>query len=94
MITEHNPPLPSDGDNQTYVCVKALSMGEMFLPHAFVFQDAKDANVPPTVRVKLPTFAFLIEHPTRGKIMFDLGMNKVSGQYRQCQPYGARKTVD
>ena len=72
------PSLPADGTDQVFVSVKALKVGTMQLPDSWVFQDARDANVSFDVRFTIPDYAFLIEHPTKGKAMFDLGMQKVS----------------
>lgn len=70
------PPLPADQPNQVYVSVKALCPGKLHLPHAWVFQDCIDQ--PESVGSWVPTFSFLISHPTKGHAMFDLGLRKVS----------------
>ena len=70
--------LPQDRANQVYVSMKAMKVGTLTLADRWVFQDASDANTPDNVRMMIPDYAFLLEHPTKGKIMFDLGMRKVS----------------
>ena len=78
MDSDRGPPLPGDRPDQVYVSVKAIKVGTMELPDLWLFQDAYDAKVPDTVRTLVPTYAFLLEHPTKGKAMFDLGIRKVS----------------
>ena len=72
--------LPLDSDRQVYVSVKALSIGTFWLPEIAL---VKDGSFPSNLEdwVFLPAFAFLITHPTEGKVMFDLGIRKVS-----CSP--------
>lgn len=67
--------LPQDADNQTYVTVHALLAGGLWLPYKEVFQDSIDE--PPEVGSEIPFIAFLITHPTFGRLLFDLGMRKV-----------------
>lgn len=57
------------------VQIYSLIGGHFYLPHKEVFQDALDSNIGTGDTV--PTFSFLIEHPTRGKYLFDLGLRKV-----------------
>lgn len=75
-MTAPNPPLPADLPDQVYVSVKALCPGKLHLPYAWVFQDCIDQ--PESVGSWVPTFSFLISHPTKGHAMFDLGLRKVS----------------
>lgn len=75
---EGSAALPRDRVDQVYVSMKAMKVGTMTLAERWVFQDASDANIPDSVRITIPDYAFLIEHPTKGKAMFDLGMRKVS----------------
>ncbi|KAE9407552.1 Metallo-hydrolase/oxidoreductase [Gymnopus androsaceus JB14] len=56
------------------VLVYAISGGNFYLPHRDVFQDAHINDIETGDIV--PTFSFLIEHPTRGKYLFDLGLRK------------------
>ncbi|KAF7798134.1 hypothetical protein EIP86_009349 [Pleurotus ostreatoroseus] len=73
MATE-NPPLPADRPNQTYVTVKALCAGRLDLPNSFCFEDCKDH--PDSEYLDVPSFCFLVSHPTKGHAMFDLGIRK------------------
>ena len=54
-----------------------MKVGTASLPDNWMYKDAQDAKVPDEVRTTIPCFSFLIEHPTRGKALFDLGMRKV-----------------
>ena len=72
-----SPPLPGDRPEQVYVSVKVMKVGTASLPDNWMYKDAQDAKVPDEVRTTIPCFSFLIEHPTRGKALFDLGMRKV-----------------
>lgn len=74
MATQ-DPPLPADRTNQTYVTVKALCVGRVYLENRFVFEDSMDE--PESAGLQLPVFSFLISHPTKGHAMFDLGIRKV-----------------
>ena len=74
-MTAQSPLLPADRADQVYVSVKALSPGKLHLPHAWVFQDC--VGQPESTGSWVPTFSFLIEHPSRGRAMFDLGLRKV-----------------
>lgn len=67
--------LPKDVANQTFVSVKAIAAGELFLPYVAVFDDS--AHLPPTEGCRVPSIAFLVSHPTEGYAMFDLGLKKV-----------------
>ncbi|KAG1754762.1 beta-lactamase-like protein [Suillus paluster] len=75
MATIH---LPADDEHQVYVTVSAIVAGTLFLPHEEVFQDcigeSESDDTPEGTRV--PTFAFLIQHPKEGKLLFDLGLRK------------------
>ncbi|KAJ7123050.1 beta-lactamase-like protein [Mycena epipterygia] len=61
------------------VQVRALVPGHFYLPDKEVFQTAFESGSVEGSRV--PTFAFLIEHPTHGKLMFDLGLRKHAKGY-------------
>ncbi|KIK57565.1 hypothetical protein GYMLUDRAFT_172636 [Collybiopsis luxurians FD-317 M1] len=61
------------------VTVSALIPGHFYLPHKDVFQDALESGAMSGDTV--PTFAFLIEHPSLGKYMFDLGLRKHAEGY-------------
>ena len=67
---------PRDSEQQTYVSVKALVAGHVWLTDKRMFLDAIDA--PEDQGHWLPAFSFLIAHPTKGKALFDLGVRKVS----------------
>ncbi|KAF9059358.1 beta-lactamase-like protein [Rhodocollybia butyracea] len=56
------------------ITVSALIPGHFYLPHEDVFQDAFESKASSGDIV--PTFAFLLEHPSHGKYMFDLGLRK------------------
>ncbi|OAX36302.1 hypothetical protein K503DRAFT_313850 [Rhizopogon vinicolor AM-OR11-026] len=77
--------LPADDERQVYVTVSAIVAGTLFLPHEEVFQDcvrdepAESDNPPQGTRV--PSFAFLIQHPKHGKLLFDLGLRKKGEGY-------------
>ncbi|KAI0344766.1 Metallo-hydrolase/oxidoreductase [Trametopsis cervina] len=66
--------LPADLENQTYVTVKAIVGGKVWLPIRLALQDSRDE--PDDIGAQVPVFSFLIEHPTRGKTLFDLGIRK------------------
>lgn len=68
--------LPADAENQTYVTVHALLAGGLWLPQREVFQDSIDKSA--ELGSELPFIAFLVTHPTYGRVLFDLGMRKVS----------------
>ncbi|KAF7798135.1 hypothetical protein EIP86_009350 [Pleurotus ostreatoroseus] len=78
-MTTQSPRLPADRADQVYVSVKALSPGKLHLPHAWVFQDC--VSQPESAGSWVPTFSFLIEHPSRGRAMFDLGLRKHAKGY-------------
>ena len=67
---------PRDSEQQTYVSVKALVAGHVWLTDKRMFLDAIDA--PEGQGHWLPAFSFLITHPTKGNALFDLGVRKVS----------------
>lgn len=67
--------LPKDSATQTFVSVKAIAAGHIFLPLCRIFEDC--TNTPPAEGALVPSFAFLITHPTQGMSMFDLGLKKV-----------------
>ncbi|KAH9916036.1 uncharacterized protein B0H18DRAFT_1087400 [Fomitopsis serialis] len=72
-VAEDRPigPLP-DVPGQRYVSVYALHAGSVFLPDREVFDDSLDTDT----GSKVPSFAFLIQHGQRGKLLFDLGLRK------------------
>ncbi|KIL01049.1 hypothetical protein PAXRUDRAFT_821062 [Paxillus rubicundulus Ve08.2h10] len=74
-----NLALPSERVDQTYVSVAAMAAGHFFLPDAEVFEDARINSTPGGIRV--PSFAFLIQHPTQGRLIFDLGLRKQGRGY-------------
>ncbi|KAF5383889.1 hypothetical protein D9757_007388 [Collybiopsis confluens] len=61
------------------VTVFALIPGHFYLPQKDVFQDALETGAGGGDIV--PTFAFLVEHHSRGKYMFDLGLRKRAEGY-------------
>ena len=79
--TQHTslPPFPSDAPDQIYVSVKVINTGYLYLPYLEVFQDSID--LPNSEGSTVPVFTFLVEHPTRGRTLFDLGLKKVSMLY-------------
>ena len=68
--------LPADTQRQTYVTVKPIIAGSLFLPFRDVFEDRLDA--PTSTGSRVPVICFLISHPTKGYALFDLGIRKVS----------------
>lgn len=57
------------------VGVSALPTGQLYLPDRWLFEDGdKDMY---NVKQLSPDFSFLISHPSRGHLLFDLGMRKV-----------------
>ena len=66
---------PQDTASQTFVSVKAIAAGHLFLPFCRVFEDC--GHLPPVEGALIPSFAFLITHPTYGMSMYDLGLKKV-----------------
>lgn len=70
-----NALLPKDKEGQVFLSVRAIVTGHLFLPYLEVFQDSID--LPATEGCRIPSFSFLLEHPTRGKALFDLGLRKV-----------------
>lgn len=70
------PSLPADAEGQTFVTVQALHVGGLWLPYREVFQDS--LHEPFTVGSDIPFIAFLITHPAHGRILFDLGLRRVS----------------
>lgn len=69
------PQLPEDVEGQIYVKVQAFAVGGASLPHRNMFQDKIDA--PLSERSDVPAFSFLISHPSRGRALFDMGIQKV-----------------
>ena len=69
--------LPQDRVDQVYVSIKAIQVGDAYLPDKLVYKDCEDADIADTFGARVPVFTFLITHPTRGKAMFDLGIRKV-----------------
>ncbi|KAJ3729665.1 beta-lactamase-like protein [Lentinula raphanica] len=63
-----------------YVSVFALIAGHLYLPHKEIFQDVLENGLETGGEV-VPTFSFMIEHPTRGKYLFDLGLRKHAEGY-------------
>ncbi|KAH7878129.1 uncharacterized protein C8R40DRAFT_1091258 [Lentinula edodes] len=74
-----NRTLPSAHYSQVCVNVSVLIPGHLYLPHKEVFQDALENGAETGSTV--PTFSFLLEHPTRGKYLFDLGLRKHAKGY-------------
>ncbi|KAI0093150.1 beta-lactamase-like protein [Irpex rosettiformis] len=66
--------IPADLADQVYARVKPIVAGSIFLPHKEVFQDA--VGLPGTEGIRVPSFSFLISHPTKGNALFDLGLRK------------------
>ena len=67
---------PPDLPSQTYLSIKALVAGHVWLQDGRVFLDSKEK--PADVGSWVPAFSFLIVHPTKGKALFDLGVRKAS----------------
>ncbi|KAH7886197.1 beta-lactamase-like protein [Phlebopus sp. FC_14] len=78
-----NPSLPADRDNQTYVSVSAIAAGHFFLPYEEVFEGfSTAANQGAQMEGSVvPSFAFLLQHPSHGKLLFDLGLRKHGDGY-------------
>ncbi|KAJ3916175.1 hypothetical protein F5877DRAFT_47122 [Lentinula edodes] len=74
-----NRTLPSAHYSRVCVNVSVLIPGHLYLPHKEVFQDALENGAETGSTV--PTFSFLLEHPTRGKYLFDLGLRKHAKGY-------------
>ncbi|KIJ66391.1 hypothetical protein HYDPIDRAFT_26743 [Hydnomerulius pinastri MD-312] len=74
-----NTTLPDERVHQAHVSVSAIAAGYLVLPSVEVFEDARINNAPGGIRV--PTFAFLVQHPTHGKLLFDLGLRKQGKGY-------------
>lgn len=70
--------LPSDSA-QSYVNLYALVAGTFWLSDADAFEDALESGV--TNKQRVPSLAFLIEHPIYGKVLFDLGLRKYGSGY-------------
>ncbi|KAH7922806.1 Metallo-hydrolase/oxidoreductase [Leucogyrophana mollusca] len=75
--------LPQDSTSQTFLSVSVIRAGEFFIPDEEVFDDSisTDRNSPNKAGSKVPSFAFLLEHPTYGKLLFDLGLRKHGAGY-------------
>ncbi|KAI0093151.1 beta-lactamase-like protein [Irpex rosettiformis] len=69
-----SPSLPPDTPNQQYVSVKPIVAGKIRLPLRIALYDYRDQ--PDDVAITAPAFAFLITHPERGHVLFDLGIRK------------------
>lgn len=69
------PKLPADRPNQTYVTVKAIVAGHVWLRDSLTFDDAHDSLEDQGSWV--PAFSFWISHPAKGQALFDLGVRKV-----------------
>ncbi|KAG2155680.1 beta-lactamase-like protein [Suillus clintonianus] len=87
--------LPADGESQVYLTVSAIVAGTLFLLHEDVFQDCvrdepESDDTPEGTRV--PTFAFLLQHPQQGKLFFDLGLRKNGEGYAPSVMEGAIPT--
>ncbi|KAI0779927.1 Metallo-hydrolase/oxidoreductase [Fomes fomentarius] len=63
--------LPPPSANQPFCRVSPLLAGIVDAPLAWVLDGVAD-----TVRIQCPAFSFLIQHPTHGKTLFDLGTRK------------------
>ncbi len=60
------------------VTVRAINAGKItFLPASLFFEPV----LPGYEGLSGPVYTFLIEHPTKGNIMFDLGMRKDQEKY-------------
>jgi len=82
-------PLPPDAPSQTYVTVSAIRGGSIQLFHSDIFGDvAPDEGQ--KQRSHVPCFAFLVDHPREGKMLFDLGLRKDGKGY----PKGAQFDAD
>jgi hypothetical protein len=79
--SEVKPFLPTDKNDQLYVSIKAIVAGTATLPLNFVV-DAND-NDPELAgkAIVVPAFSFLITHPERGQILFDLGLRTGSSLF-------------
>ena len=64
---------PKDVQDQQYFTVSAIPAGFLYLPDRVVFDDALESDT----GQKVPSFSFLLEHDTYGRILFDLGNRKV-----------------
>ncbi len=72
---ESTPQFPPDAGQQTYLAVQAIVAGRLYLRDKRVFQDS--IHLPDSSGFRAPDFCFLITHPTKGRILFDLGIRKV-----------------
>ncbi|KAF9245701.1 beta-lactamase-like protein [Melanogaster broomeanus] len=70
---------PAERVGQTYVSVSAIAAGYLCLDNTDLFEDARINCTPGGIRS--PSFAFLIQHPTQGKLIFDLGLRKQGQGY-------------
>ena len=84
--------LPAPTSKQTYVTISALEGGHLTLPESF-FVAPSD----PLKRATVPSLSFLIQHPptiktlAQGskttKLLFDLGLKRDFGAYREAQQH-------
>ncbi|KAI0093152.1 beta-lactamase-like protein [Irpex rosettiformis] len=61
--------------------LSALLTTFIHLPFHTVFQDCLDSGYPDSSGSYVPVFSFLIEHPSEGKVLFDLGVRKNAEGY-------------
>jgi len=73
------PHIPADVDGQAFMIVKPILAGNLFLPDKEVFQDSID--LPDTEGIHIPVFCFFLSHPTKGNVLFDLGVRKHAEGY-------------
>lgn len=69
---------PPDAENQTYARVFPINTGSLWLTDRQMFADSEDSK-DTTAGCEVPVFVFLVDNPTLGKALFDLGLRKVSG---------------
>ena len=80
MTTKASANLPAELGDQKYVSVKPIIAGTISIPLNFILQDWKD--FPDQNAVRVPCYAFLVTHPTKGHVLYDLGVRKVSRRTR------------
>jgi hypothetical protein len=59
-----------------FVEIYALPTGKLYLPDRWLFEDGDEDYQ--NSRQYSPDYSFLIVHPSGEKVLFDLGMRKVS----------------
>ena len=64
-----------------FVKLHALLTGRLQLPERWLFEDGDDDVH--RKREDSPVFSFLIEHPSGKRVLFDLGLRKVSHPYNE-----------